>query len=129
MQGQGQRQRQPPPPGASAAAGDSLPVTAGEIDSVRRQIEQCWSLPANVKPPKDLVVQIRVEMNQDGTPRTAVIQDDSRMSADPAYRATAESARRAVLNPRCHPFKLPREKYDRWRVLTLIFNPAEMFRT
>ncbi|MFO1154586.1 MAG: hypothetical protein U1E42_13130 [Rhodospirillales bacterium] len=114
---------------ASAAAGSgSVPVTAGEIDSVRRQIEQCWSLPANVKPTKDLVVQIKVEMNQDGTPRTALIQDTGRMG-DAAYRATAESARRAVLNPRCHPFKLPRDKYDRWRTLNLVFNPAEMFGT
>ncbi len=104
-------------------------MTAGEIDSVRRQIEQCWSLPANVKPTKDLVVQIKVEMNPDGTPRSAVIEDNGRMSADAAYRATAESARRAVLNPRCHPFKLPRDKYDRWRTLNLVFNPAEMFRT
>jgi TolA protein len=117
------------PAAPAAGAGNSLPVTAGEIDSVRRQIEQCWSLPANVKPTKDLVVQIRVEMNPDGTPRSAVIQDSGRMSTDSGYRATAESARRAVLNPRCHPFKLPREKYDRWRTLNLVFNPAEMFRT
>jgi hypothetical protein len=30
------------------------------------------------------------------------------------------------LNPRCHPFKLPPEKYDHWRTMTLIFNPKEM---
>jgi hypothetical protein len=119
----------PSPAAAAPGGGEGLPVTAGEIDSVRRQIEQCWSLPANVKPTKDLVVEIRVEMNQDGTPRSAVIKDNGRMSGDAGYRATAESARRAVLNPRCHPFKLPREKYDRWRTLNLVFNPAEMFRT
>ncbi len=118
-----------PSAAATTGGGNSLPITTGEIDSVRRQIEQCWSLPANVKPTKDLVVEIRVEMNQDGTPRSALIQDNGRMGADAAYRATAESARRAVLNPRCHPFRLPREKYDRWRTLTLVFNPAEMFRT
>jgi hypothetical protein len=116
--------------GGVSAAASSLPVTAGEVDSVRRQIERCWSLPAGLKGRgKDLTVSIRVEMNIDGTPRTALIENAGRMDADIAYRATAESAKRAVLNPRCQPFKLPPEKYERWRTLTLVFNPAEMVGT
>jgi len=50
-----------------------------------------------------------------------------RMQASPSYRVAAESALRAVLNPRCHPFKLPREKYERWKRMTLVFDPKEMF--
>ena len=48
------------------------------------------------------MVSIRVEMNADGTPRSAVIQDAGQMQANPHFQATADSARRAVLNPRCH---------------------------
>lgn len=105
---------------------DSLPVTASEIDAVRRQIERCWNLPAGVKDAGDLVVSIRVEMNPDGTPRTATVDGSSRGQGNPLFQATADSARRAVLNPRCHPFKLPPDKYDRWRTMTLIFNPRQM---
>jgi hypothetical protein len=72
------------------------------------------------------VVSIRVEMNADGTPRSAVIQNAGQMQANPFFQAAADSARRAVLNPRCQPFKLPAEKYDHWRTMTLIFNPKEM---
>jgi hypothetical protein len=106
----------------------SLPLSGSEIDAVRRQIEQCWNLPANVSG-GNLVVTIRVEMNQNGTPRSVVVENESRMQGDPAFRATAESAKRAVLNPRCHPFKLPADKYERWRTMTLVFNPKEMVGT
>lgn len=105
---------------------ESLPVTASEIDAVRRQIERCWNLPAGTKDAGDLVVSIRVEMNPDGTPRSAAVDGNSRGQGNPLFQATADSARRAVLNPRCHPFKLPPDKYDRWRTMTLIFNPRQM---
>jgi hypothetical protein len=102
------------------------PVTSSEIDAVRRQIERCWNLPGGGKDPGNLVVTIRVEMNVDGTPRSAVVMDAGQMQGNTYYQAVADSARRAVLNPRCHPFKLPPEKYDHWRAMTLIFNPKEM---
>ncbi|QNT70859.1 hypothetical protein HQ394_17990 [Defluviicoccus vanus] len=114
---------------SQAASAQAGPVTASEIEGVRRQIEQCWNVPAGLKGTADMVVSIRVEMGIDGRPRSAVIENAARMDSDPSYRATAESAKRAVLNPRCQPFKLPPEKYERWRTLTLVFNPAEMFRT
>ncbi len=107
----------------------SLPVTMSEIDMVRRQIEQCWNLPGGAKNAQDLIVTITVEMNPDGTPRTAAIDDQAQMQSNSFYRVAAESALRAVLNPRCHPFKLPREKYERWKTMTLVFNPKEMFGT
>jgi outer membrane biosynthesis protein TonB len=115
---------------ASAAASStydaSLPVTMSEIDMVRRQIEQCWNLPAGARDARDMQVSIVVDMNADGTPRGAAIEDQGRMAANPAYRVAAESALRAVLNPRCHPFKLPRDKYERWKRMTLVFDPSEM---
>jgi hypothetical protein len=118
---------------AAAAGGASQasagPVTASEKDAVRRQIEQCWNLPSGAKDASAMIVSIRVEMNIDGTPRSAIIANPDRMDSDPLFRATAESAKRAVLNPRCHPLKLPPDKYEQWRTITFDFNPAEMFRT
>jgi hypothetical protein len=103
----------------------SLPITSSEIDAVRRQIERCWNLPEGARD-GNLVVSIRVEMNADSTPRSAVIQDAGQMQANPHFQATADSARRAVLNPRCHPFRLPADKFEHWRTMTLIFNPREI---
>lgn len=105
------------------------PISMSVIDGVRRQIERCWNVPAGARDADDLVVRIRVEMNPDGTPRTAAIVDEGAGRSDPSYRTAAESALRAVLNPRCHPFKLPPDKYGQWKSMTIMFNPKEMFGT
>jgi hypothetical protein len=107
----------------------SRPVTMTEVDLVRRQIEQCWNVPAGAKNAENMAVAVRVDMNPDGTPRAVSIEDNARMQTDPYFRAAAESAKRAVLNPRCHPFKLPPDKYQRWQTMTVIFDPKEMFGT
>jgi hypothetical protein len=74
-------------------------------------------------------VTIRVEMSPDATPRSATVLNEVATHDNAFYRAAAESALRAVLNPRCHPFKLPVEKYDRWKTMTLVFNPKDMLGT
>lgn len=102
------------------------PMTISEIDEVRRQIERCWNVPAGAREARDLVVTVRVEMAPDGRPRMAEIVEDRRLGNDGYYRAAAESALRAVLNDRCHPFRLPPDKYERWKTMTLIFNPKDM---
>ena len=103
------------------------PITISEIDLVRRQIARCWNLQAGAKEAENLIIEISVAMNPDGTVRHARIQNTDRVAGDPFFRAAAESALRAVLNPRCQPFKLPRDRYDRWQTMALIFDPKEMF--
>lgn len=102
-------------------------MTISEIDLVRQQIHRCWNLPAGAKDAHTMQISIRIAMNPDGTVRTANILDSARMGSDPFYRTMAESALRAVLNPRCQPFKLPPEKYDRWQTMKLNFDPKDMF--
>jgi len=105
----------------------SKPVTISEIDLVRQQIARCWNLPAGAKDAENLIIEIKVFMNPDGTVSAADIKDKKRIGRDGFYRSAAESALRAVLNRRCQPFKLPPKKYNRWKTMTLVFNPKEMF--
>ncbi|MEE8515790.1 MAG: cell envelope integrity protein TolA [Alphaproteobacteria bacterium] len=102
-------------------------MTISELDAIRSQIEQCWNIPAGARDAQDLVVDISVVMNPDGTVRQATIVQRSRMSRDSFYRAAAESALRAVLNPDCSPLRLPPQKYNQWKTFTLSFNPREAF--
>ncbi len=97
------------------------------ISAIRDQVTKCWSLPAGAKGAEDMIIEIKVAVNQDGRVRTANIANSGRMYSDPFYRAMAESALRAVLNPRCSPFKVPIDRYEVWKDLTLVFNPKEMF--
>ena len=47
--------------------------------------------------------------------------------SDPDFRIAAENAHRAVLDPKCNPLPLPKEKFDEWKDLELSFNPKDMF--
>jgi outer membrane biosynthesis protein TonB len=98
-------------------------LSISEIDLVRRQIEQCWNLPAGAKDAHKMTVEVRVVMNLDGTVREANLLEQARTLTDPFYRAMAESVIRAVLNPRCQPFKLPPDRYDVWQTMVLNFDP------
>ena len=100
-------------------------LTTSEIDVVKAQIERCWNPPAGAKEAHDLVVEIEATVAQDGRVVTAQITSTGRMG-DPFYRAAAESALRAVLNPQCLPLKLPAEKYEQWKTLDLTFNPKDL---
>ena len=102
-------------------------LAISEIDLVRQQIRECWSLPAGAKEAENLSIEIKMAMNPDGTVRQARILDQNRLQSDPFFRAAAESALRAVLNPHCNPLKLPPEKYQQWQNMILIFDPRDMF--
>jgi outer membrane biosynthesis protein TonB len=100
-------------------------LTASELDMVRHQIARCWNVPAGARDAKDLVVEIRVVVDPDGTVRQATIVDQGRLG-DPFYRAAAESARRAFFNPLCRPLHLPAEKYAIWKDLVVDFSPKDI---
>ena len=101
-------------------------LTLSELDAIRSQIAQCWNVPAGARDARNLVVELQVEMNPDATVRTVRVVDESRMMTDNFFRAAAESALRAVRNPRCNPLRLPPDKFDTWKSFTLNFNPKEM---
>jgi hypothetical protein len=92
--------------------------------AVRKQIESCWNIPAGAKDAKELVIEIHVTLNQDGSVREARIVDQSRLQSDTFFRAAAESAYRAIFL--CQPFKLPPEKYSVWQDMALTFNPSQI---
>ena len=115
------RDMERPIPGTSV----DRPLTMSEIDAIRYQIEQCWSVPAGARDAEDMIVRIRVFLNPDGTLSKPPEIVDEAHGSDSFYRTAAESARRAVLQ--CAPLKnLPANKYKLWRELTLTFNPRQM---
>jgi outer membrane biosynthesis protein TonB len=101
-------------------------LSASEMDMVREQISRCWNIPAGARDAQDLVVEIRVSVMPDGNVQQATIVDQGRAAADPFFRAAAESARRAFFNPMCRPLRLPPEKYDLWKDMTVAFSPKDI---
>jgi outer membrane biosynthesis protein TonB len=126
---------QPPVPQAKApptrASGAHAPIsanlTASELAALSAQLGRCWSIPAAAKDAQDLIVDVDVTVNPDRTlAGSPVIDDQGRMASDPAFRAAAMAAVRALRNPQCSPLELPPDKYDEWQTMTIHFDPKEM---
>jgi hypothetical protein len=117
------------PPSSQPKAPLGNQLTASELDALAQQVRQqlipCWNVPAGLRDARDLVVEIRAAVNQDGTVRLATVVDQGRLG-DPLYRAAAESARRTFFNPQCTPLKLPADKYEIWKDLQVAFSPKDI---
>jgi hypothetical protein len=96
-------------------------ITASEQDGVKAKVRDCWFSPGGSKDAP--IIKLTVQMRQDGTPISAELRDPN--NRDPLYLATADRAMRAVLNPRCHPWPLPPEKYNSWRYINFNFDPRD----
>lgn len=99
-------------------------MTMGELDALKRQLSQCWSIQAGARYAEDLVVTLKLFVNPDRTVRDVKIMDTIRYNTDSFFRSAADSAQRAVY--RCSPLDLPPEKHDLWDVITINFDPSEM---
>jgi hypothetical protein len=108
---------------APAAPNLANVVTASEIEGVRSKIRPCWLSPGGAR--EAPVVTLTVQMNQDGTPTKADVQDRGRYNNDPVFRAAADAAHRAVMNPRCQPWPLPADRFNGWRTITFNFDPRD----
>ncbi len=104
-------------------------LAASLSESVMRQVEPCWSIPAGVKDAHKIRVEVRIYLKPDGSlsgpPR---VLDSKRMRSDLAFRAVAESALRALRNPRCSPLRLPLKSFETWREISFNFDPRELLR-
>ena len=115
-----------------ATSAPSAPVTAdrltiSEEDALRQQIRGCWNVPVGAKDIENITVEIYIRVNPDRTLKEAIVVDQARLGRDSFFRAVAESALRALRNPRCSPLALPPEKYQEWQETTFNFSPKDMF--
>jgi outer membrane biosynthesis protein TonB len=122
-----------PPKQVAAAAASAQPnaplgsqLSTSEKDTIIAQIEQCWSPPAGAKDAKNLIITLRVQLASDGTPQSVQIVDQGRYNSDGFFRSAADSAVRAVRNPNCVPLKVPPDKFDQWKNMTLNFDPRDL---
>lgn len=92
-------------------------------DALRNQIEQCWSPPVGAPNAAELVVNFEVYLNPDGS--IARPPQLAGQSGSGAYaQAAAAAARRAIYT--CAPYKLPADRYNQWRDITMTFDPRQM---
>lgn len=102
-------------------------LSISEMDALAGQLRACWNLDPGAMGIEDMIVEIKAQLNQDGSVRTVDILNTARYGRDSHFRSVADSAKRAVYI--CAPYKILSEKYaekyDEWRVLRLRFNPID----
>ena len=102
-------------------------LSISEMDALAGQLRACWNLDPGAMGIEDMIVEIKAQLNQDGSVRSVEIHNTSRYSTDSHFRSVADSAKRAVYI--CAPYKILSEKYaekyDEWRILRLRFNPID----
>jgi outer membrane biosynthesis protein TonB len=114
-----------PAPSLGAATGSAPRLTMSEIDALRARIQQCWNPPAGAADARDIIVEVRIRFNQDGS--LAAQPTVSNRGNSSYFQVAAESALRAVV--RCAPYTfLPIAKYDAWKDVEVTFDPREMYR-
>ncbi len=103
-------------------------LSMSEQDALRHAIYGCWRPPVGAANPEELVVELTIYLNKDGTlskPPRVTRQGTSSFGANQFALAAAEAAKRAVL--RCQPYAmLPADKYERWKEVDLVFDPSKM---
>lgn len=115
------------PPEASPDVPMSAQITMSEMDALRQQLSQCWNVLAGASDAGDLAVDVRMTVGADRVVQQVEILDMARYNSDGYFRAAADGAIRAVRNPKCTPLNLPPDKYDQWKVITIRFDPKDMF--
>jgi len=102
-------------------------MTMDLSDALKNMIAQCWSPPAGAPHPERLIPVFRLFLNPDGSvaqPPQLAADSQAAAAGDPFMRAAAEAARRAIYT--CAPYKLPADKYNVWRDISVAFDPRKM---
>jgi outer membrane biosynthesis protein TonB len=105
--------------------GTEITMSVNEIDALRARIADCWTPPPGGLGADQIVVKLRLKLNEDGT--LVGYPTVANSGSSPFFQAAADSAVRAVYQ--CQPYELPKAKYAVWRDMILNFDPSDMYRS
>lgn len=109
------------------AAPSGPPLNAGEKESMRVAVSNCWNTGSLSSAALNTTVVIAVSMTPDGIPvQSSIRMIGSSGGSDSAARQAFEAARRAILRCQKNGYPLPQEKYDHWKEIEMTFNPEKM---
>ena len=106
----------------------NMVLSISEIDLLRQQLSSCWNAPAGAVIERGMKVTIsaKVQQNMKIYENSVRIIDTNISKSNAFYGPITDSAMRTLLNPECTPLKLPEEKYNLWKNLTITFDYSIM---
>ena len=103
----------------------SVQFSQTDIDRLKNHVGKCWKTFYGAGE-ITITIPIRINTNIDGTINSAQIVDISSYQKDSFYRATADTARRAVLE--CSPLPIPKKKWKKYfENFIFEFDPSFIF--
>ena len=96
-----------------------------ETDKLKNYIGKCWDTSIGASEVK-MIIPLKISANMDGSVNSVEIVDTSFYAKDTFYRATADSARRAVLD--CSPLPFPKNKAKLFKSFILDFDTSFIYR-
>ena len=102
----------------------NLEVSISEMDLVIQQLRSCFNPRAGTQIIGDEMVKIRAEVDRNAFVKKDTVQiiDTNISKSNPYYEAITESAVATLYNPLCVKLKLPLDKYESWKDLTIIID-------
>ena len=107
---------------------ENASLSISEIDLLRQQLSSCWNAPAGavIEPGMIVSISAKVLQNMKVASNSVRIVDTNIAKTNPFYGPITDSAMRTLLNPECTPLKLPKDKYNLWKNLTITFDYSIM---
>jgi hypothetical protein len=99
----------------------AVPAAIGAARMIGRRIAACWQ---ELEAPDSPAVVLQVAFTQDGSVSAVETVDKKRFAAEPAYRAAAAAATRALFQ--CAPYPLPASDFAIWNSLSLKLTPHQV---
>ena len=101
-------------------------MTSNDLIALQRGVEPCWNLHAGGRFAEKQIVKLRVTVNKDRTVKNVSVIKRLLYNTDSNFKAAADAAMWALLNPKCSTLNLPPEKYETWKSFTFTFDPSQM---
>jgi hypothetical protein len=111
--------------GGSRTGDVTATLSSVQTGAIGDKVRECWDIDRGALGVESMSVQLIVTFDERGTARIADFgpADAGRIGSDPRFRAFAERARRAVLDPRCSNLPIPASDLGRTGTLTFRFKP------
>ena len=107
---------------------ESSELSISEVDLLIQQLTSCWIAPAGavMSGTEKVVVSVKVKRDKSIYAKSVRIVDTNIAKSNAFYEPITESAMRTFFNPECNPLKLPSDKYNLWKDLTITFDHSIM---
>lgn len=98
-------------------------ISISELDALRQQIQGCWIVPPSMLSEKNLLVEVGVQLTQEGVVESLSILNGPPPQKGPIFQVAVHSIRQALKAPGCTPLRVPKGKYEQWKYCVLRFQP------